>query len=57
VLPAEGRISGEITALQSLFCWGLRERSANPVEPGAPPAPRVKDPLVTVQPEKSASKP
>jgi hypothetical protein len=54
VLEAEGVKTGETTASQMLFA--LREWRENAVDPGAPPAARVKVPVESVHPEKSASK-
>jgi len=55
VLVAVGTRIGETTASQSLF-W-FREWRENAVDPPAPPATRVKLPLVTVHPDMSVSKP
>jgi hypothetical protein len=54
VLDAEGVNAGERIASQMLFA--LREWRENPADPGAPPATRVKVPVESVHPEKSASK-
>jgi hypothetical protein len=55
LVEAVGTMTGETMASQSLLMF--REWSENPVEPGAPPATRVKLPVATVHPEKSSSNP